>query len=1314
MYPLDPRTIVVFIASVAALFGVALLLFWLRDRRQMSYAMWATGDLAIAAGWLLIALRNALPDFVSIVVAATCLAVGYALLLDGVQRFNRQPRRWRLSALITAAVFGEQWYWMQIGAPVEWRIACTHFLLGLMAARLVRQLRRGDDPATAHARQLTAGVFAVNAVGYLAATLVYLRLSGTMAHAFSLTEVGTALWFGTALLVVAWSIGLLFMAEQRFRGELAGLARTLEQRVTARTRELVDAQRRLQDEIEERHALAEREQATLRRYRDLYQSMHEAYAAVDMRGRITEFNDAYLRLTGYSADEITGLSFLDLTPPRWHAMEREIVAHQVMTRGYSDLFEKEYRRKDGQLVAVELRSFLLRDAAGAPRGVWALVRDVSERKRAEAALRDSEERLRLGLSAAEQGIFDLDLTTGRAKVTPEYARMLGYDAAGFEETATDWAERLHPEDREPALANFNRYLAGGIAEYSAEFRLRTADGQWKWILSVGRIVQRDEHGRPLRMLGTHTDISAIKRAEQARQLSEERLRQAVRASNTGIFDHDHLADTIHWSAEVRAMYGWDADEPHPLPDLLRMVHPDDLARVEAAIAASHDPAGDGIFAIEYRIVRADGEVRWLSKRSQTTFAGSGATRRPVRTIGAALDITERRRADDALRQSEERLRQVISVTETGIFDHDHRTDVIYWSPEQRRLHGFGPDQPVTIEAIVRSIHPEDRARVAAAIRRAHDPQGDGVYDVEYRVELPAAGIRWVSSRSQTYFEGEGPARRPVRTVGALIDITERKRSEDALREGEQRLRQAVRVAGAGIFDYDHRSGSLYWSAEQRQIYGWGADEPVGRETFFASIHPDDRAQVRAATRRAQDPAGDGMYDGEHRIVLRSGEVRWIATRSQTYFDGEGVARRPQRTIGADLDITEQQQAEEILQRMNEELEQRVAQRTSELALAKEAAESANAAKNEFLSRMSHELRTPMNAIMGFTQLLQLELREPGQRRRLDTIMTASEHLLELINDLLDLSRIESNRLQLAIGPVQLADVFKQAHALVEPMARGAGLGLSTASAAVACPVLADPTRLRQILVNLLSNAVKFNRPGGSVRVTCEALGDETIRINVTDSGRGIAAANIDRLFRPFERLDAAASGIEGTGIGLALSKRLVQLMGGRIGVHSVVGEGSTFWVDLPRAPQAAATARDLPAPASARDVKAKVLYVEDNPSNLQLIEQVFESVPRVTLIAAPSGELGLEMAVAHRPDLILLDIHLPGIDGYEVLRRLRARAETASIPVLALSADAMPVDSQRALAAGFDCYLTKPIDLAQFKDAVEQALERSRFAPVGA
>lgn len=527
-----------------------------------------------------------------------------------------------------------------------------------------------------------------------------------------------------------------------------------------------------------------------------------------------------------------------------------------------------------------------------------------------------------------------------------------------------------------------------------------------------------------------------------------------------------------------------------------------------------------------------------------------------------------------------------------------------------------------------------------------------------------------------------------------------------IRRAMEQLKDAQHIAQLGSWELDLSNGTLIWSDEIYQLFEidknlFGATY----QAFLNAIHPEDRDAVNEAYNLSlvtREP-----YEITHRLLMSDGQIKYVTERCVSYYDSEG---KPIRSAGTVQNVTELKRTELELKYLNEELEQRVQQRTELLLKAKEEADRANNAKSEFLSRMSHELRTPMNAIIGFAQLLETDEETPLTPDQIDNIheiLHAGRHLLELINEILDLARIETGRIELSLEPVEVQSLIGECMALLQPLAFGRQIDLMLDINSMGT-VQADRLRLRQILLNLLSNAIKYNYDKGNVRISCQYVAEGRVRIMVCDSGRGIAVDALPRLFKPFERIDSAYDGIEGAGIGLALSKNLAEAMYGSIGVESVVDKGSTFWVELPAADAKLYPSADSGVTEAMQNTYTKartVLYIEDNPANLRLVRKIISTHTNLLLLDACNAEQGLEIATAHHPDLILLDINLSGMNEFQALRHLQDNPITCDIPVVAISANAMERDVKKGLTAGFTDYLTKPLDITKLLALLDTLLK---------
>jgi len=588
------------------------------------------------------------------------------------------------------------------------------------------------------------------------------------------------------------------------------------------------------------------------------------------------------------------------------------------------------------------------------------------------------------------------------------------------------------------------------------------------------------------------------------------------------------------------------------------------------------------------------------------------------------------------------------------------------------------EEELTAVPYLEFVHPEDRAGTAVETGRL--VKGLRVFHFENRYRCRDGSYRWLQWTST-------PEPEQQLVYGAARDITELKNAQ----RSSDRLAAIVSSSADAIIGKTIDGIITDWNPAAERIYGYTAHEIVGKSLDIL-CPPERLAELRTFQRRAA--SGERVEGVETVRIRRDGRRIDVSLTFSPIVDDRGVVRG---IAVIARDITARNLAD------------------AEIRRAWESADRANRAKSDFLSRISHELRTPLNAVLGFGQLLEMDPLTAPQQDCVAQILKGGRHLLDLINEVLDIARIETGRLRLSIESVRLFDVIAETASLTEPLARQRGIALlPTESPGIGggeLAVSADLQRLKQVMLNLLSNAIKYNRPGGTVRVMCAAE-PEFVRVGVRDTGPGIEPDLQSRLFTPFDRLGIEHTGVEGTGLGLALCKNLLELMDGRIWVESAPGMGSTFWFELPRS---FAEAEEVPVSSGSYAIVSNpdapsqtVLYVEVNLSNLRLVERLLAPRSDIRLVSAMQGRLGLELARQHRPSLILLDLHLPDIGGEEVFAELREDPNLAKVPVVIVSADATHRQVERLLATGAAAYLTKPLDVKLFLRTLEKALDKPR------
>lgn len=674
---------------------------------------------------------------------------------------------------------------------------------------------------------------------------------------------------------------------------------------------------------------------------------------------------------------------------------------------------------------------------------------------------------------------------------------------------------------------------------------------------------------------------------------------------------------------------------------------------------------------------------------------------------AINSVLERRGLHRQLGDRDRLLEQLSREVPGAIFQFQRNPDGRQFFPYSSRAvqRIFEVDSAVLREnaqPAVDRIHPDDLASVTRSMDRSAALVDN--WHAQFRVVLPASGLRWL----------EGHATPERLSTGGLLwngyiwDITDRKSIEIALQESEARSKLAMSAARLGVGDWFADDDFVHFDALSRELYGLPVtSEVIALDCWFKTLSVTDRAQradweTRIRTSLLQLSPIDLLL----RVEQPGGTERVV--EFQSYPVRDEMTGRP-RCILVSRDVTEQHESDRLRRE-------------------KAAAEQADQAKSQFLARVSHELRTPLNAILGFAQLLGQDAAIQQHSRRSEQLFhieSAAHHLIALIDDILDLSRADATVSPPTLGRVEMPVILERALAMIEPAARAAQVVLTSHGARAVVVVKADPRRLEQCVVNLLSNAVKYNRPGGTVTVTLARDGAQAL-VQVADTGIGLSAEKLAQLFQPFNRLGAEHSAVIGTGLGLSITKALIEQMNGQIFVHSVEGQGSTFTIRLPLAsaddagsePPASSGQRPVRQPtvepplASAR---RHVLYVEDNGLNRMLMMAIFAMRPNWQLHLASDPAAATEVLAQITPDLLLLDLHLPNCSGLDLLQDIRRDPRLAAVPAIAVSADALPEDIEKALAAGFMDYWVKPIDTRQAIDSIERlfrGVAPSASAPV--
>ena len=1053
-------------------------------------------------------------------------------------------------------------------------------------------------------------------------------------------------------------------------------------------------------------------------------NQHALVSITDRNGIITYVNDQFCEISGFQRQELLGRSHSRIKSNR-HSNEFYQALWDKISHGQVWQGEICNQRKDGDLYWVESTITPFLDDNGEPYQFISIHTNITHVKEVETALQVSEERYQLAITASQDGLWDWDMTTGKVYYSPRWEGMFGFTPGSAAQTLDTFSPLVHEDDVAGMFNEVQRYLSREIPSYSREFRMHRRDGTPIWTLhqAVGIF---DDNGKPLRLIGTTTDTTARKNAEVA-------LRATLDSTQDGILAIDHSGHVSFsnklfcsmWKIPETLIAGKLFNQPLLEQAQAKLKNPDAFLNAIHALYQSNESSKDilefqdgSLFEAHSRPLQMDQE-KWNGR------------------VWSFRDITENKRAEQALAESEWQLRHAQQVAKLGSYDWKPLTGELQWSDEHFRLWGLIPGSvDPDYDRFLAGIHPEDVAQVEQLLRQAL--KGERIYDCLHRIIWSDGSLHYIHGLGDVMFDDHG---QPIRMIGTVQDVSDQMAAQQALiaaRDEAEKANQAkseflknltgnqevlMQLIGSQVFAspdlsyaFRHMIEQIAQSVGADQVGLWSlsddgatmhcvslwdvasrqhsSGQELAYRDFPAYFNAIKSTEIIIADDVETHPATLGIsqsYLKSHNaqsllvVPIRARGQPWGVICCEQ--SGTGIRWRPDQVVFASASAALVAQTIEAAERRKVE---------ASLQVAKDEAERANQAKSEFLASMSHELRTPMNAILGFGQLLEYdESLTENQQEDVQAILKAGHHLLDLINEVLDLSKVESGNIDLSLEPVEVLPVVEECLALVTTLANKRHISLDLSSPN-GIHVRADRTRLKQVLLNLLSNAIKYNRDSGSVHIEVLPISQDILSIRIIDTGPGIPAARLDELFQPFNRLDAEFSNIEGTGIGLTITRRIMEIMGGKVDVQSQEGMGSTFWIELPLETGSGLNNADATCKKQIMtDMQTRhtVLYIEDNPVNIKLVAQIFGRRHHIHLLTAHTPELGIELAETQLPELILLDINLPGMNGYQVLDQFQQNPLLQHTPVIAITANAMQRDIERGKAAGFAEYLTKPIDI---------------------
>jgi PAS domain S-box-containing protein len=935
-------------------------------------------------------------------------------------------------------------------------------------------------------------------------------------------------------------------------------------------------------------------------------------------------------------------------------------------------------------------------------GVLVSFRDLTELQHVEAQLHKTAANLATAQRIAHLGRWEFDCHAQTVTWSEETFQIFDRDPTSGTPIYAELLQTVHPEDRDRLHCHVQRAVELGLP-YELEYRIFRPDGTLRYVASRAEVIL-DEDGRAAQLIGIILDITDRKQIEEQLRNLSDRLTLALQAGAIGTWDWD-LSREVNWDERMYGLYGLqDLGRSALYQDWVSLIHPGDRTVMEQRIQAAL--AGEQDLDIEFRITRPDGELRFIKAVALVQYNQQGE---PLRMVGINYDITDRKQAEETLRKSEQRFATLAEAAPVAIFRFDAMGNCTYVNDRWASMTDRSVESAMG-QGWIQTIHPEDRARIQSAwiYWSQHCQQGD-LYCDEARILRPNGSILWYYCQIMPEADSHNTL---IGYVGTLTDISDRKQAEEALATYAREVEDLYNNAPCGYHSLDDEGRYIKVNETELQWLGYTRAEIIGKS--LSTFLTEDSRLIFLQNYDLFKQRG-WIKDLEYDMVCKDGTVLpvMISATAVRSVDGDYLYNRATMS-----DMRDRKQAEERLQQTNEQLA------ATNLEL-----ERATRLKDEFLANMSHELRTPLNAILGMSESLQDDIYgslTDGQRRAIATVEHSGRHLLELINDILDLSKIESGKFELEPGTVFVRSLCDTSLTFVRQMALKKQIQLHSHIPQNIGSIDADDRRLRQALINLLSNAVKFTPEGGTVTLEVRRqVGDrpdasqpfnEYISFAITDTGIGIDPENMHKLFQPFVQIDSKLNRqYSGTGLGLSLVRRIAELHGGGVSVHSVVGVGSCFTMQIPNVSQPITAT--MPPPTSGEAFTSRldsieatsttrsplILLAEDNPANAETLLS-YLAHRGYRLIQAVNGAEAMELAATQRPDLILMDIQMPGMDGLEAIRQIRANPASAEIPIIALTALAMSGDREKCLNVGANEYFTKPVSLKHLIAMIQKLL----------